>query len=137
VILIGLVTKNSILIVEFSNQLRRRGREILEAVVEASRIRLRPILMTSFSTIVGLTPIALGFGTGAESRQPLGIAIVGGMFFSTFLTLILVPAVYIFMARFTRLRDRAEEIREQISRGETQEPKAEQAMARQQTEPAG
>jgi hypothetical protein len=68
--------------------------------------------MTSFSTIVGVLPIALGRGSGAEARQPLGIAIVGGMFFSTFLTLLLVPAVYIFMARFTRVRDRAAEIEE-------------------------
>lgn len=137
VILIGLVTKNSILIVEFANQLRRRGREVLEAVVEASRIRLRPILMTSFSTIVGIMPIALGWGAGAEARRPLGIAIVGGMFFSTFLTLILVPAVYIFMARFTRLRNRAEEIRDQISSGETYASKTRPAAARQQTESAG
>jgi multidrug efflux pump len=110
VILIGLVTKNSILIVEFSNQLRQRGANALDAVIQAARIRLRPILMTSFSTIVGVLPIALGRGSGAEARQPLGIAIVGGMFFSTFLTLLLVPAVYIFMARFTRVRDRAKEI---------------------------
>jgi len=110
VILIGLVTKNSILIVEFSNQLRQRGKNATEAVIEAARIRLRPILMTSFSTIFGILPIALGRGSGAEARQPLGIAIVGGMFFSTFLTLLLVPAVYIFMARFTRVRDRAAEI---------------------------
>jgi multidrug efflux pump len=110
VILIGLVTKNSILIVEFANQLRKRGLGIQEAVVEASRIRLRPILMTSFSTIFGILPIAMGMGAGAEARQPLGVAIVGGMLFSTFLTLYLVPAVYIALAKYTRLRDRAEEI---------------------------
>jgi multidrug efflux pump len=115
VILVGLVTKNSILIVEFANQLRARGSSALEAVIEAARIRLRPILMTSFSTIVGVMPIALGFGAGAEARQPLGIAIVGGMFFSTFLTLILVPAVYIFMARFTKLEDREQEVQQQIA----------------------
>lgn len=115
VILVGLVTKNSILIVEFANQLRSRGSPVLEAVIEAARIRLRPILMTSFSTIVGVMPIALGFGAGAEARQPLGIAIVGGMFFSTFLTLILVPAVYIFMVRFTRLEDREEQVKRQIA----------------------
>ncbi len=115
VILIGLVTKNSILIVEFANQLRNRGQDVLDAVIEASRIRLRPILMTSFSTIVGVLPIALGFGAGAEARQPLGVAIVGGMFFSTFLTLILVPAVYIFMARFTRPRDLAAAIERQTT----------------------
>ncbi len=72
-------------------------------MVEASRIRLRPILMTSFSTIFGVLPIAIGFGAGAESRRPLGIAVVGGMLFSTFLTLLLVPVVYTLLARFTRV----------------------------------
>jgi multidrug efflux pump subunit AcrB len=98
------VTKNAILIVEFSNQLRARGRGILEAVQEAARIRLRPILMTSFSTVFGILPIAIGMGAGAESRRPLGIAIVGGILFSTFLTLLLVPVVYASLARFTRAR---------------------------------
>jgi multidrug efflux pump len=103
IMLIGLVTKNSILIVEFANQLRMRGRNVVEGVVEASRTRLRPILMTSFATIFGVLPIAIGHGAGAESRQPLGIAVVGGMFFSTFLTLLLVPAVYTLVARFTHV----------------------------------
>ncbi|MCA9729569.1 MAG: efflux RND transporter permease subunit, partial [Candidatus Eisenbacteria bacterium] len=105
VMLVGLVTKNSILIVEYANQLRMRGLGILEAVFEASRIRLRPILMTSFATIMGVFPIALGIGAGGESRQPLGIAVVGGMLFSTFLTLFLVPSVYALLSRFTRLRN--------------------------------
>jgi multidrug efflux pump len=103
IMLIGLVTKNAILIVEFSNQLRARGRSVVEAVVEAATIRLRPILMTSFATVFGILPIAIGFGAGAESRRPLGIAVVGGMLFSTFLTLILVPVVYTLLARFTRV----------------------------------
>ncbi len=94
IMLIGLVTKNSILIVEYANQLRRTSRSVIEAVVNASAIRLRPILMTSFATIFGVLPIAIGLGAGAESRRPLGIAVVGGMLFSTFLTLILVPVVY-------------------------------------------
>jgi len=102
IMLIGLVTKNSILIVEYSNQLRNRGLELFEAVVEASRIRLRPILMTSFATVFGILPIAIGLGAGAEARRPLGIAVVGGLLFSTFLTLVLVPAVYIMLARFTK-----------------------------------
>jgi multidrug efflux pump len=102
VMLIGLVTKNAILIVEFANQLRAQGRPTLAAVEEAARIRLRPILMTSFSTVFGILPIALGLGAGAESRQPLGIAIVGGVLFSTFLTVIVVPVVYTLLARFTR-----------------------------------
>ncbi|MFH1843228.1 MAG: efflux RND transporter permease subunit [bacterium] len=104
IMLIGLVTKNAILIVEFSNQLRNRGRSIIEAVIEASRIRLRPILMTSFTTIFGILPIAIGFGAGAESRRPLGIVVVGGVLFSTFLTLMLVPVVYSLLARFTRAK---------------------------------
>jgi len=101
VMLIGLVTKNSILIVEFSNQLRERGVELFEAVMQASRIRLRPILMTSFAIIFGVLPIAIGLGAGGEARRPLGIAVVGGLMFSTFLTLVLVPVVYTLLARFT------------------------------------
>jgi multidrug efflux pump len=102
IMLIGLVTKNSILIVEYANQLRARGLEVTEAVVEAAKIRLRPILMTSFATVFGILPIAIGFGAGAESRRPLGIAVVGGLIFSTFLTLLLVPSVYTLLARFTK-----------------------------------
>ncbi len=108
VMLVGLVAKNAILIVEFANQLRARGREVGEAVVEAAVIRLRPILMTSLSTVFGILPIAIGFGAGAESRRPLGIAVVGGVLFSTFLTLILVPVVYRALARFTGARREAE-----------------------------
>jgi len=102
IMLIGLVTKNAILIVEFANQLQRQGRSIERAVVEAASIRLRPILMTSFSTVFGIMPIAIGMGPGAESRQPLGIVVVGGVLFSTFLTLLLVPVVYSLLARLTR-----------------------------------
>ena len=101
IMLVGLVTKNAILIVEYSNQLRGRGLATLQAVVEASRIRLRPILMTSFSTIFGILPIAVGLGAGGEARRPLGVAVVGGMLFSTFLTLVIVPVVYTLLARFT------------------------------------
>ncbi len=104
IMLVGLVTKNAILIVEFANQLRARGRDIADAVVEAATIRLRPILMTSFSTVFGILPIAIGLGAGAESRRPLGIAVVGGVLFSTFLTLLLVPVVYALLARFTKAR---------------------------------
>lgn len=105
IMLVGLVTKNSILIVEYANQLRARGLATAEAVVEAARIRLRPILMTSFATIFGVLPIAIGLGAGAESRRPLGIAVVGGMIFSTFLTLVLVPVVYTLLARFTHVTE--------------------------------
>jgi len=102
IMLIGLVTKNAILIVEFANQLRKRGSTIVDAVIEAATIRLRPILMTSFATIFGVLPIAIGLGAGGESRQPLGLSVVGGLFFSTFLTLVIVPTVYMLLARFTK-----------------------------------
>jgi len=95
VMLIGLVTKNSILIVEFANQLRDRGRSVRDAVQEAARSRFRPILMTALATMVGILPIALGSGAGGDSRAPLGIAVVGGMFFSTALTFFIVPATYL------------------------------------------
>jgi multidrug efflux pump len=103
IMLIGLVTKNSILIVEYANQLRARGLSVVDGVAAAAKIRLRPILMTSFATIFGILPIAIGLGAGAEARRPLGIAVVGGMFFSTFLTLVLVPVVYTLLARFTKV----------------------------------
>jgi multidrug efflux pump len=104
IMLIGLVTKNAILIVEYANQRRARGEPLVEAVVHASRIRLRPILMTTFTTILGVMPIALGLGAGAESRKPLGMAVVGGLTFSMFFTLIMVPVVYTLLARFAPAR---------------------------------
>ncbi len=95
VMLVGLVTKNSILIVEFSNQLRARGASVLEAGFEAARVRFRPVLMTALSTIVGILPIALALGAGGEARAPLGVAVVGGMFFSTLFTIFVVPATWV------------------------------------------
>jgi multidrug efflux pump len=95
ILLIGLVTKNSILLVEYINQLKERGMDTLAAAQEAGRIRLRPILMTSVATVAGALPIALGLGAGSLSRRPLGYAIVGGLIFSTLLTLYVVPAVYV------------------------------------------
>jgi multidrug efflux pump len=95
ILLIGLVTKNSILLVEYINQLKEKGMTTTEAALEAGRIRLRPILMTSVATVMGALPIALGLGAGSLSRRPLGYAIVGGMLFSTLLTLYVVPAVYV------------------------------------------
>jgi len=95
VLLVGLVTKNSILLVEFANQKKAEGCSALEAMQQAGLIRLRPILMTALSTIIGIVPIALGLGAGAESRRPLGVAVVGGMLSSTFLTLYLVPVFYV------------------------------------------
>src|SRR5688572_4190914 len=97
VLLIGLVTKNSILLVEYTNQLKERGMDTLAALLESGRIRLRPILMTSVATTMGAIPIALGLGAGSMSRRPLGYAIVGGVLFSTALTLFLVLVVYSLM----------------------------------------
>ena len=102
VLLIGLVTKNSILLVEFANQEMERGATAYNAMVEAGRVRLRPILMTALSTIAGILPIAIGFGAGAESRRPMGVAVVGGMISSTFLTLFVIPVVYLLLSRLTR-----------------------------------
>lgn len=98
VLLIGLVTKNSILLVEFANQQRLKGVPAYEAMIQAGTVRLRPILMTAFSTVAGILPIAIGFGAGAESRRPMGIAVVGGMLTSTFLTLLIIPVVYTFFS---------------------------------------
>jgi multidrug efflux pump len=113
IMLIGLVTKNSILIVEFANQRRANGLELIEAIVGAATIRLRPILMTSFATIFGILPIAIGIGAGAESRRPLGLVVVGGMLFSTFLTLVIVPVVYAILARFTKSKVKIEQSEEE------------------------
>jgi len=109
IMLIGLVTKNAILIVEYANQRRARGEPVVDAVVNASRIRLRPILMTTLTTILGVMPIALGLGAGADSRKPLGLAVVGGLLFSMILTLVMVPVVYTLLARFQRERKPATE----------------------------
>jgi hydrophobe/amphiphile efflux-1 (HAE1) family protein len=94
ILLVGLVTKNSILLVEFANQQRQKGLNAHDAMLEAGTVRLRPILMTAFSTVAGILPIAIGFGAGAESRRPMGVAVVGGMMTSTFLTLVIIPVVY-------------------------------------------
>ncbi len=101
ILLIGLVTKNSILLVEYANQLKAKGMETAQAVLESARIRFRPILMTALATTMGALPIALGLGAGSASRRPLGYAIVGGLIFSTVLTLYLVPVVYVLLDRLT------------------------------------
>jgi len=98
IMLIGLVTKNGILIVEFANQRRETGLSVPAAVLSASVARLRPILMTSLSTILGILPIALGLGSGAESRVSMGIAVVGGLIFSSGLTLYVIPAMYAYVS---------------------------------------
>jgi multidrug efflux pump len=99
VTLIGLITKHGILIVEFSNQLRQQGRDVMQAVVEAASLRLRPILMTTGAMVLGALPLALASGAGAESRQQIGWVIVGGMSIGTLLTIFVVPTVYTLFAR--------------------------------------
>jgi multidrug efflux pump subunit AcrB len=98
IMLIGIVTKNGILIVEFSNQKRKAGLAKAEAAFEAAAARLRPILMTSLATIFGAMPIALALGAGAHSRMSMGIVVVGGLFFALILTLFVIPSMYILMA---------------------------------------
>src|SRR3989339_866477 len=99
IMLIGLVTKNGILIVEFANQRKAAGLPVMDAIVDASVARLLPILMTSFSTILGTLPIALALGAGSESRVSMGITVIGGLIFSTFLTLFVVPVMYSYLSR--------------------------------------
>jgi multidrug efflux pump len=99
IMLIGLVTKNGILIVEFANQKREEGMDSLQAVLIASSMRLRPILMTSLTMALGSLPLALSLGAASSSRQPLGIVIVGGIMFSLILTLFVIPAMYTFLSR--------------------------------------
>jgi len=102
IMLIGLVTKNGILIVEFANQKKAQGLNVVDAVKEAARLRLRPILMTSFSTVLGTLPIALALGAGSGSRVSMGIAVIGGLIFSTILTLYVIPGIYSYFSEKTK-----------------------------------
>ncbi|HEY0502765.1 MAG TPA: efflux RND transporter permease subunit [Lysobacter sp.] len=102
VMLVGLAAKNGILIVEFANQLRDEGRSIHQAIVEASAVRLRPILMTSIATVVGAVPLVLAGGPGSASRATIGIVVIFGVSFSTLLSLFVVPAFYVLLAKYTR-----------------------------------
>jgi len=99
VMLIGLITKHGILIVEFANQLRERGMDRAEAVIEAAALRLRPILMTTGAMVLGAVPLALATGAGAEARQPIGWVIVGGLTIGTFFTLYVIPTAYMLLVR--------------------------------------
>ena len=101
VLLVGLVIKNGIILVDFANQEVRRGKSAHEAMLAAGSIRLRPILMTATATIAGILPIAIGFGSSGEARRPLGVAAVGGMMTSTFLTLFVIPVVYVALSNWT------------------------------------
>ena len=108
IMLMGLATKNGILLVDFINQQLSEGAELVEAIVAAGKIRLRPILMTSLAMIFGMLPVALSNGEGAEVRKPMAYAIIGGMTTSTLLTLIIVPVIYSLIARKRKLRREGE-----------------------------
>ena len=98
IMLVGLVSKNGILIVEFANQRKLAGLSMREAIEDSAVSRLRPILMTSLSTVLGILPMAMATGAGAESRVAMGIAVVGGMVCSTLLTLFVIPAIYTYLS---------------------------------------
>ena len=110
IMMLGIVVSNGVLLVDYTNVLRRRGRELHDAAVTAARTRLRPILMTSLATVLGLLPMAIGWGTGGETNAPLARSVVGGLSFSTILTLFLVPTIYVMLEeRFPRHADKTPE----------------------------
>jgi len=102
IMMVGIVVSNGVLLVDFANVLRRRGKDLKEATIEAGRTRLRPILMTTVATVLGLIPMALGIGEGSETNLPLARAVIGGLMVSTFFTLFLVPALYTVADRFAK-----------------------------------
>ena len=104
VMLVGLASKNAILIVEFAEQLRERGMTILDAAVEAARIRLRPILMTSFAFILGVVPLVTASGAGENGRHSVGTTVFGGMIMSTILNLFFIPVLYLLIEGFRERR---------------------------------
>ena len=108
IMLAGIVVNNAIVMVDYINQLRDSGMELREAVVQGGRTRLRPVLMTALTTILAMTPLALGMGAGSEIRYPMARAVVGGLTASTVLTLVLVPVLYTI---FENLADRRKERR--------------------------
>lgn len=98
VMLVGLIAKNGILIIEFANQRQEQGMNVMDSIMDAAAVRFRPILMTTISTILGILPIALALGAGAESRTSMGVAVIGGLLIGSFLTLYVIPAVYSYLA---------------------------------------
>jgi HAE1 family hydrophobic/amphiphilic exporter-1 len=105
ILLVGIVVNNAIVLIDYMNRLQARGLSVREAIIRGGKTRLKPILMTSFTTIFGLLPMAIGVGAGSELRAPLGRAVVGGLLTSSFVTLILIPTIYWLVE--SRIRKRA------------------------------
>ena len=117
IMLVGIVTKNGIVMVDYMNLLIERGAEVSEAVVAGAKSRLRPVLMTSFTTILGMLPLAIGTGAGSETWQPMGIAVIGGLTFSTILTLFIVPALYSILVNRSQRKAREQQARLAAAQG--------------------
>jgi len=105
--LVGIVVKNAIVLVDYINLMRDRGYELREAIVMSGKSRLRPVLMTSLTTILGMLPLAMSTGDGSEIWSPMGIAVIGGLIFSTMVTLILIPVIYQMSHRKSAMRKKA------------------------------
>ncbi|MCG7394804.1 efflux RND transporter permease subunit [Microvirga sp. ACRRW] len=135
ILLIGLMTKNGILIVEFSNQLRERGYSVYDAVLEASVMRLRPILMTSIAMIGGAIPLAWSTGAGAEARNAIGSVIVGGVTVSTILTMLVVPSIYLLLGGYTKPATYVSEMLDRLRKQTGQRPHGEDIHPRPEPPP--
>jgi len=103
--LAGIVVNNGIVMIDYANQLRKRGKDLIDAIVEASTTRMRPIMMTAATTILAMVPLALGLGEGAENWSPMAITVIGGLFVATVLTLVVEPCIYVIFGCYKRFRN--------------------------------